>query len=383
MAKKKGKMQSITEAVLRGVQKVASGGKSTSNRNTSGKSSSSKTDTSGRKSKAIASQRQNRELQQQMLFPNTKAYLRFKETGTANRGRRTAASPKTKKQELKAKKISLPIRSAAQAQKISKPLSDTVGHWKENYMKRSVLPVSGFSISSAYGVDRGTHRHSGIDLAIPSDTKVVAAKKGKVSFAGWGRGYGYRVVIDHEDGTQTTYNHLSDIGVNVGDQVNAGAPIALSGSTGNSTGPHLHFEVKKDGRYVDPSLYFDFENGTTAKDDGAYTSQMASISGAGSSSSGKTSSKRSSTSSGSSSSKKGSGSSSSKRASGSSSKKVVLPSVKYSVPTEKLYFHAGMPSVDDFSFDGRTSRSYFSEDMNPLLALIPSYYVRKRVTKRG
>lgn len=225
------------------------------------------------------------------------------------------------------------------------------------------LPLTDdFRISSPYGVDRVTHRHSGIDLAVPEGTQVAAAKTGKVSFAGWGNGYGYRVVVDHLDGTQTTYNHLSDIGVKVGDTVRAGNTIALSGNTGNSTGPHLHFEVKKDGQYVDPELYFDFGNGIKAAGSTGYTSQMASASGSSSSSSASASSSSSSFS-GSASSSSGSRGGS-KSGSGSKSKSVALPSIDYSTATPKLTAYS----------PGRHSRTdYFSSTMNPLLNLVPSY----------
>lgn len=223
------------------------------------------------------------------------------------------------------------------------------------------LPLTAdFRISSPYGVDRVTHRHSGIDLAVPEGTQVAAAKTGTVSFAGWGNGYGYRVVVDHPDGTQTTYNHLSDIGVKVGDRVRAGNTIALSGNTGNSTGPHLHFEVKKDGQYVDPELYFDFGNGIKAAGSNGYTSQMAAASSKGSAAS----SGSSSSSSGSSRSRS-SGSSGSSRSSGKSSRKsVALPAIDYSSATPKL---------TAYSPRNGGSEDYFTGTMNPLLGLVPRY----------
>lgn len=223
------------------------------------------------------------------------------------------------------------------------------------------LPLAGdFRISSPYGVDRVTHRHSGIDLAVPEGTKVTAAKRGKVSFAGWGNGYGYRVVIDHLDGTQTTYNHLSDIGVKVGDVVGAGSTIALSGNTGNSTGPHLHFEVKKGGRYVDPEEYFDFGNGLKSQGNGTYTSQMASLGKAANASSGS----KSYASSGRSSSSGKSSSSSTK------TKRVAVPAMQIQVPNA--------PGFEIFDpVTSRSSVNYFSADSNPLISLVPSYRHRK------
>jgi murein DD-endopeptidase MepM/ murein hydrolase activator NlpD len=95
--------------------------------------------------------------------------------------------------------------------------------------------------------------HSGIDIGVPLGTPVLAAAAGTVSFAGDESGYGNHIELRHPDGTVTTYSHLSTIGVAVGQVVVAGQPIAQSGNTGHSTGPHLHFEVKTGGQtFTDP-----------------------------------------------------------------------------------------------------------------------------------
>lgn len=117
-------------------------------------------------------------------------------------------------------------------------------------------PLSG-RISSSFGtrfhpVDRTTKFHGGVDIAVPNGTQVSAAAEGTVFFAGRKGGYGNLVVIDHPDGRQTRYAHLASIAVSAGDEVGKGQPIALSGSTGKSTGPHLHFEMRENGKAVDP-----------------------------------------------------------------------------------------------------------------------------------
>lgn len=122
-----------------------------------------------------------------------------------------------------------------------------------------IYPVSG-RISSSFGKRKAPKKgastfHKGIDFAVPTGTAVMASCGGTVIRAGWGSGYGYCVYIEHPDGRVTRYGHLSKVLVKAGQSVSQGQKIALSGNTGISTGPHLHFEILIGGGQVNPLNY--------------------------------------------------------------------------------------------------------------------------------
>lgn len=98
----------------------------------------------------------------------------------------------------------------------------------------------------------GIRFHAGIDIARPAGTRVIASSDGRVVQAGWASGYGLLVTIDHGRGLQTRYAHLSSLGVAPGQQVRRGDVLGSVGSTGRSTGPHLHYELRVNGRPVSP-----------------------------------------------------------------------------------------------------------------------------------
>ncbi|NLP30256.1 MAG: peptidoglycan DD-metalloendopeptidase family protein [Clostridiales bacterium] len=97
--------------------------------------------------------------------------------------------------------------------------------------------------------------HTGLDIGVPTGHEIVAANAGKVIKAAWNNSYGYMIMIDHGGGIVTLYAHNSKLKVNTGDIVTRGQVIALAGSTGMSTGPHLHFEVRVNGEYKNPLDY--------------------------------------------------------------------------------------------------------------------------------
>jgi murein DD-endopeptidase MepM/ murein hydrolase activator NlpD len=116
-----------------------------------------------------------------------------------------------------------------------------------------VWPVSG-PVTSGYGWRWG-RMHEGIDITASMNTPVHASAAGRVINAGWLGGYGNLVVVDHGGGLSTAYAHNTSFAVSVGDTVSAGQVIAYSGSTGDSSGPHVHFEVRVNGSAVDPLGY--------------------------------------------------------------------------------------------------------------------------------
>jgi len=115
-------------------------------------------------------------------------------------------------------------------------------------------PVEG-TVTSSFGEDRGDHRHAGQDISAPSGTPVRAVDCGTVTQAAGGGGYGNIVCVKHSATVSTCYAHLSSFETKRGDYVEVGQMIGRVGSTGNSTGPHLHFEVRENGSAVDPAPY--------------------------------------------------------------------------------------------------------------------------------
>jgi murein DD-endopeptidase MepM/ murein hydrolase activator NlpD len=115
-------------------------------------------------------------------------------------------------------------------------------------------------ITSGYGYraspfGRGRDLHEGLDIAAPYGSPVITTGDGKITFVGWRASYGKSVVIDHGFGFTTLYGHNSRITVTVGQSVKKRQIIAYVGTSGRSTGPHLHYEVRLNGRLVDPRRY--------------------------------------------------------------------------------------------------------------------------------
>jgi LysM repeat protein len=130
---------------------------------------------------------------------------------------------------------------------------DTAGGYGGNFAGTLQSPVDGWHQSQGFG-----RRHTGIDLDWRSGTTIHAAGSGRVILVsrGWGGGYGNHIIIDHGNGITTLYGHLSAFKVSAGEYVEAGQVIGIMGSTGWSTGTHLHFEVRRNGVPTNPMNYF-------------------------------------------------------------------------------------------------------------------------------
>ncbi|MGI5252477.1 transglycosylase family protein [Actinacidiphila glaucinigra] len=157
----------------------------------------------------------------------------------------------TSSKTSKSSKPSKPAKSAKPAERRAAPASAP---------RAFVAPVSG-GLGTPYhrsGSHWASGYHTGQDFTVATGTSVKAVAEGTVVEAGWGGAYGYQVVIRHDDGMYTQYGHLSSLTVRAGQSVAAGRQIGRSGSTGNTTGPHLHFEVRTGEGYgsdVDPVAY--------------------------------------------------------------------------------------------------------------------------------
>lgn len=125
-----------------------------------------------------------------------------------------------------------------------------------NGIKLAVTPIEG-RITSRYGARSSIRKstHTGLDISAVQGTDIKVVADGMVTFASYNGSYGNLVKVDHGNGVETWYAHTSKMYVSVGDTVKAGDVIAAVGSTGNSTGPHLHLEIRVDGEHVNPQDY--------------------------------------------------------------------------------------------------------------------------------
>ncbi|WP_406297874.1 transglycosylase family protein [Embleya sp. NBC_00888] len=193
-----------------------------------------------------------------LIFPGQKLAVDGKAAPTTTKTE--AAEPKVEVQKAETPKTEAPKAEAPKAKTESKPAPKAVTTKTEAAKTDStttasgsyVAPVSGATLTASFGSGGSrwsSGSHTGQDFAVSTGTTVRAVTSGTVVSAGWGGAYGNEVVIRHADGKYTQYAHLSSISVKAGMKVQTGQKIALSGATGNVTGPHLHFEVRTTPNY--------------------------------------------------------------------------------------------------------------------------------------
>lgn len=150
------------------------------------------------------------------------------------------------------------VQAGTDALALASTAGDEVGAAEEDFLRSvpTVWPVRGpVTRSFASPGTPTTPYHPGIDIAAPTGAPVLAAGDGTVVFAGTDPEYGNLLILEHGLGLESRYGHNTRLNVRVGDRVTRGQPVATVGSTGNSTAPHLHLEIRKDGVAVDPRKY--------------------------------------------------------------------------------------------------------------------------------
>jgi murein DD-endopeptidase MepM/ murein hydrolase activator NlpD len=165
-------------------------------------------------------------------------------------------------------KLSGSIEKINEAFTNDKQLTEQISRSKESLEKYAeclptLVPVSG-KITSPFGIRKHpitkvVKEHTGVDIDADKGDPILAAASGEVSYSSYMNGYGYTIIIDHHNGFQTLYGHCSKLLVKKAEKIKKGQVISLVGSTGLSTGPHLHFEIRVNDKSVDPMKYIDFK----------------------------------------------------------------------------------------------------------------------------
>jgi murein DD-endopeptidase MepM/ murein hydrolase activator NlpD len=192
-----------------------------------------------------------------LILPGQKLILRVEVPGK----QKPTAQPKQQAPKQQAPKKQVPKKQAPKPKAQPKQQAPKQAHaTKPAHRSGFSAPVEA-SVGTPYGKAGSAWAsgyHTGVDFPVPTGTSVKAVASGRVVSAGWGGAYGYQVVIRHADGRYSQYAHLSALNVRSGQQVSSGQRIARSGSTGNASGPHLHFEVRTGPGYgsdIDPLAY--------------------------------------------------------------------------------------------------------------------------------
>jgi murein DD-endopeptidase MepM/ murein hydrolase activator NlpD len=195
---------------------------------------------------AIVLQRRNEIAQVKMELIGTRVGLENTRDGKAGALQKVRSERHTIEEDLEAMEAE---QAKIQAQLAGVPSGGPIRRGSGSM----IWPVNG-AFTSPFGMRWG-RLHAGIDIAAPTGTPIRAAQSGRVAIAGWTGGYGQYTCIQHSGGLSTCYGHQSSINVSVGTNVSQGTVIGAVGNTGNSTGPHLHFETRINGSPVDPMGY--------------------------------------------------------------------------------------------------------------------------------
>ena len=168
----------------------------------------------------------------------------------------TSNSEEIKTNDLEVAKVNIENKVSETIKEIEKQEEEKNAIADINGIKLATLPVTG-TISSRYGVSSRIRKsnHTGLDIAATTGTPIKVMADGVVTNASYSGSYGNLVKVDHGNGVETWYAHTSKIYVKKGQEVKAGDEIAAVGSTGNSTGPHLHLEIRLNGEHINPQKY--------------------------------------------------------------------------------------------------------------------------------
>ncbi|MGZ0148543.1 M23 family metallopeptidase [Kribbella sp. WER1] len=192
-------------------------------------------------------------IQARQLATRDSSRVQLADTTTTKKASAASQLAKARAAKLNASKALTAKRANALA--LAKAKADAAEKKARESATRCQIMLTGYHITATFGQggNRWAHNHTGLDFAAPIGTRIGAVMKGVVIFADWAGPYGRQVQVRHEDGTTTWYNHMSKFSVSVGETVYAGDQVGAVGMTGNTTGPHLHFEVHPGGgSAVDP-----------------------------------------------------------------------------------------------------------------------------------
>ncbi|MFG1912915.1 M23 family metallopeptidase [Kribbella sp. NPDC048928] len=186
-------------------------------------------------------------IEARQLATRDSSRVQLADTTTTKKQSAASQLAKARAAKLTATKALTAKRASALA--LAKAKTEAAEKKQRESASRCQIMLTGYHITATFGQGGGrwAHNHTGLDFAAPVGTRVSTVMKGVVIFADWAGPYGRQVQVRHEDGTVTWYNHMSKFSVSVGETLYAGDQVGAVGMTGNTTGPHMHFEVRPHG----------------------------------------------------------------------------------------------------------------------------------------